>query len=152
RHLADDRRARGAVVFPPGPRRGVRFARRGAAPQRGRAVAAPAGPLRASRPHHAHRVGARGARSRDHRGVRRRERERPGAGAGARPGGSTGGRRRRGTVARRGGGGSVTTTTPWRSLRNISGPFAARLTDIDPLNRVFSDAFTERYRRDGMVG
>lgn len=46
----------------------------------------------------------------------------------------------------------MTTTTPWRSLRNISGPFAARLTDIDPLNRVFSDAFTERYRRDGMVG
>jgi len=46
----------------------------------------------------------------------------------------------------------VTTTTPWRSLRNISGPFPARVTDIDPLNRVFSDAFTERYRRDGMVG
>ena len=46
----------------------------------------------------------------------------------------------------------MTTTTPWRSLRNISGPFPARLTDIDPLNRVFSDAFTERYRRDGMVG
>ena len=46
----------------------------------------------------------------------------------------------------------MSTTTPWRSLRNISGPFPARLTDIDPLNRVFSDAFTERYRRDGMVG
>ncbi|MCC6931251.1 MAG: GNAT family N-acetyltransferase [Gemmatimonadaceae bacterium] len=46
----------------------------------------------------------------------------------------------------------MTTSTPWRSLRNISGPFPARLTDIDPLNRVFSDAFTERYRRDGMVG
>lgn len=46
----------------------------------------------------------------------------------------------------------MTTTTPWRSLRNISGPFPARVTDIDPLNRVFSDAFTERYRRDGMVG
>jgi len=44
------------------------------------------------------------------------------------------------------------TTAPWRSLRNISGPMPARLTDIDPLNRVFSDAFTERYRRDGMVG
>ena len=28
----------------------------------------------------------------------------------------------------------------------------ARVTDIDPLNRVFSDAFTERYRRDGMTG
>ncbi|HNV76897.1 MAG: GNAT family N-acetyltransferase [Gemmatimonadetes bacterium] len=46
----------------------------------------------------------------------------------------------------------MSTTSPWRSLRNISGPFPARLTDIDPLNRVFSDAFTERYRRDGMVG
>ncbi|HEX4933299.1 MAG TPA: GNAT family N-acetyltransferase [Gemmatimonadaceae bacterium] len=46
----------------------------------------------------------------------------------------------------------MTTTSPWRSLRNISGPFPVRLTDIDPLNRVFSDAFTERYRRDGMVG
>lgn len=46
----------------------------------------------------------------------------------------------------------MTTSTPWRSLRNIEGPFPARLTDIDPLNRVFSDAFTERYRRDGMVG
>lgn len=44
------------------------------------------------------------------------------------------------------------TTVPWRSLRNISGPLPARLTDIDPLNRVFSDAFTERYRRDGMAG
>ncbi|MEP7381316.1 MAG: GNAT family N-acetyltransferase [Gemmatimonadota bacterium] len=44
------------------------------------------------------------------------------------------------------------TTVPWRSLRNINGPLPARLTDIDPLNRVFSDAFTERYRRDGMVG
>ena len=46
----------------------------------------------------------------------------------------------------------MTTSTQWRSLRNIEGPFPARLTDIDPLNRVFSDAFTERYRRDGMVG
>jgi GNAT superfamily N-acetyltransferase len=27
-----------------------------------------------------------------------------------------------------------------------------RLSDIDAVNRVFSDAFTERYRRDGMVG
>jgi GNAT superfamily N-acetyltransferase len=44
------------------------------------------------------------------------------------------------------------TTAPWRALRNINGPLTARVTDIDPLNRVFSDAFTERYRRDGMVG
>jgi GNAT superfamily N-acetyltransferase len=27
-----------------------------------------------------------------------------------------------------------------------------RVSDIDAVNRVFSDAFTERYRRDGMVG
>src|SRR4029077_9219298 len=32
------------------------------------------------------------------------------------------------------------------------GPFRARLDDISDLNQVFSDAFTERYRRDGMVG
>ena len=46
----------------------------------------------------------------------------------------------------------MTTTTPWRPPRALQGPMPARLTDIDPLNRVFSDAFTERYRRDGMVG
>lgn len=28
----------------------------------------------------------------------------------------------------------------------------ARIQDIDPLNRLFADAFTDRYRRDGMVG
>lgn len=46
----------------------------------------------------------------------------------------------------------MTTTSPWRPSRALHGPMPARLTDIDPLNRVFSDAFTERYRRDGMVG
>ncbi|MEO7966190.1 MAG: GNAT family N-acetyltransferase [Gemmatimonadaceae bacterium] len=46
----------------------------------------------------------------------------------------------------------MTTTTPWRPSRALQGPMPARITDIDPLNRVFSDAFTERYRRDGMVG
>jgi GNAT superfamily N-acetyltransferase len=34
----------------------------------------------------------------------------------------------------------------------MSGPFRARLEEIAELNQVFSDAFTERYRRDGMVG
>jgi GNAT superfamily N-acetyltransferase len=34
----------------------------------------------------------------------------------------------------------------------VSGPHRIGLTDIDAVNRVFSDAFTERYRRDGMVG
>jgi GNAT superfamily N-acetyltransferase len=40
----------------------------------------------------------------------------------------------------------------WRSLPPIDGPFPARLDEIGALNVVFSDAFTERYRRDGMVG
>jgi GNAT superfamily N-acetyltransferase len=34
----------------------------------------------------------------------------------------------------------------------LDGPHAARLEEIDELNQVFSEAFTERYRRDGMVG
>lgn len=34
----------------------------------------------------------------------------------------------------------------------LSGPFAAQAGDIDALNRVFSDAFTDRYRRDGLSG
>ena len=36
--------------------------------------------------------------------------------------------------------------------RDVWGPERAGLDDIEPLNRVFSDAFTERYRRDGMTG
>jgi len=40
---------------------------------------------------------------------------------------------------------------PWRSPRP-DGPHPARVADIPALNQVFSDAFTERYRRDGMVG
>jgi GNAT superfamily N-acetyltransferase len=36
--------------------------------------------------------------------------------------------------------------------RAISGPHVIRPTDIDAVNRVFTDAFTERYRRDGMAG
>jgi GNAT superfamily N-acetyltransferase len=46
----------------------------------------------------------------------------------------------------------VTTARAWRPPRELNGPLPVRLTDIDALNRVFSDAFTERYRRDGMVG
>jgi GNAT superfamily N-acetyltransferase len=34
----------------------------------------------------------------------------------------------------------------------LDGPYAASLDEIDELNQVFSEAFTERYRRDGMVG
>jgi GNAT superfamily N-acetyltransferase len=40
----------------------------------------------------------------------------------------------------------------WRPMGHIEGPFRARVEDIAALNVVFSDAFTERYRRDGMVG
>lgn len=46
----------------------------------------------------------------------------------------------------------MTTARAWRPPRELNGPLPVRLTDIDALNRVFSDAFTERYRRDGMVG
>ncbi len=40
----------------------------------------------------------------------------------------------------------------WKSGPNVEGPFPATVEDIPGLNQVFSDAFTERYRRDGMVG
>ena len=40
----------------------------------------------------------------------------------------------------------------WRPLAQIEGPYVARAEEIPALNIVFSDAFTERYRRDGMVG
>ena len=34
----------------------------------------------------------------------------------------------------------------------LRGPLRASAADIDRINRVFSDAFTERYQRDGMTG
>lgn len=40
----------------------------------------------------------------------------------------------------------------WRPERLIHGPQVAAVDDIPPLNRVFSEAFTDRYRRDGLVG
>jgi GNAT superfamily N-acetyltransferase len=40
----------------------------------------------------------------------------------------------------------------WRALPPVEGPFTTRVEEIGALNTVFSDAFTERYRRDGMVG
>jgi GNAT superfamily N-acetyltransferase len=43
-------------------------------------------------------------------------------------------------------------TRSWRPAHSVEGPFRARLDDVADLNQVFSDAFTERYRRDGMVG
>ncbi len=40
----------------------------------------------------------------------------------------------------------------WRPVVPLHGPHRARGDDIASLNVVFSDAFTERYRRDGMAG
>jgi GNAT superfamily N-acetyltransferase len=46
----------------------------------------------------------------------------------------------------------VTSARSWRQSRVVDGPHPVRRDDIPALNQVFSDAFTERYRRDGMVG
>ena len=46
----------------------------------------------------------------------------------------------------------MATSRSWRPAHVLDGPFAARLDEIDELNTVFSESFTERYRRDGMVG
>lgn len=40
----------------------------------------------------------------------------------------------------------------WRSDKAMVGPLAATAADIDALNRMFSEAFTDRYRRDGLSG
>jgi GNAT superfamily N-acetyltransferase len=40
----------------------------------------------------------------------------------------------------------------WLPDREIYGPTRATARDIEALNRVFSEAFTDRYRRDGMTG
>lgn len=40
----------------------------------------------------------------------------------------------------------------WLPEREISGPERPTVRDVEPLNRVFSEAFTDRYRRDGMTG
>lgn len=46
----------------------------------------------------------------------------------------------------------MTLARPHRRIDDASGPEAAFHSDIADLNRVFSDAFTERYRKDGMTG
>ena len=46
----------------------------------------------------------------------------------------------------------MATARGWRHLRPLEGPEPVRVEEIGALNQVFSDAFTERYRRDGMVG
>jgi GNAT superfamily N-acetyltransferase len=40
----------------------------------------------------------------------------------------------------------------WLPERQVSGPERAQERDIESLNRVFAEAFTDRYRRDGLVG
>jgi GNAT superfamily N-acetyltransferase len=40
----------------------------------------------------------------------------------------------------------------WRPDRSIRGPDRPGYRDIDPLNRVFAESFTDRYSRDGLVG
>ncbi|MGH7662969.1 MAG: GNAT family N-acetyltransferase [Gemmatimonadaceae bacterium] len=40
----------------------------------------------------------------------------------------------------------------WHHAHEVSGPEPALFEDIEALNHVFSEAFTERYRRDGLVG
>jgi GNAT superfamily N-acetyltransferase len=40
----------------------------------------------------------------------------------------------------------------WLPERRIAGPGTAGERDIEALNRLFAEAFTDRYRRDGLVG
>lgn len=40
----------------------------------------------------------------------------------------------------------------WRSLKSRGGPQPVADSDIPQLNEVFSESFTDRYRRDGMAG
>src|SRR5947207_18385 len=46
----------------------------------------------------------------------------------------------------------MATSRSWRGAPIVARPMPAVEADIPELNQVFSDAFTERYRRDGMVG
>jgi GNAT superfamily N-acetyltransferase len=46
----------------------------------------------------------------------------------------------------------MATSRNWRPSQVLDGPRAARIEDIPELNDVFSEAFTERYRRDGLTG
>ena len=45
----------------------------------------------------------------------------------------------------------MATSRSWRQ-HSIDGPYRAQTDEIEELNQIFSDSFTERYRRDGMVG
>lgn len=39
----------------------------------------------------------------------------------------------------------------WLPERRVEGPLQARAADIEALNRLFAEAFTDRYRRDGLA-
>ncbi len=41
---------------------------------------------------------------------------------------------------------------PGRNARSLEGPLVANVDDIPQLNELFAEAFTERYRKDGMTG
>ena len=40
----------------------------------------------------------------------------------------------------------------WRLDRHLNGPEPASARDIEPINRLFAEAFTDRYTRDGLTG
>src|SRR5258706_6216813 len=40
----------------------------------------------------------------------------------------------------------------WLPEARVTGPEPAVERDIEGLNRVFAEAFTDRYRRDGLIG
>jgi GNAT superfamily N-acetyltransferase len=46
----------------------------------------------------------------------------------------------------------MSVTRAWRNTRSRSGPQQITDADIPELNEVFSEAFTDRYRRDGLAG
>jgi GNAT superfamily N-acetyltransferase len=46
----------------------------------------------------------------------------------------------------------MATARTWRQAASVDGPHEIRREDVPALNQVFSDAFTERYRHDGLVG
>lgn len=46
----------------------------------------------------------------------------------------------------------MATARSWRRGQDVTGPYPIGLEDIRALNEVFSDSFTDRYRRDGLVG
>src|SRR5207247_10746771 len=46
----------------------------------------------------------------------------------------------------------MATSRSWRPSQVMEGPYPARIDEIEELNEVFSESFTDRYRRDGMVG